>query len=307
MSPKVAPPPPDWLELPADLLVFVFDKVNTSMPDGALSGFALGRLVCKSWCRDITNDLSASLKSFVTRGHISLLRLHERFPNLRTLHVRYLLLTHDHFAIFHFRKLERIILDGPDVKLCVKVTTAVNEPIIQVFFENTSTNCPKCLPKALREWFDDYLSDFPQLPFDKKKLARADSNVPFRVKGVGRRVELDTPVLYQVLGVPQKPVGWDIVEYLQLLFHPSYVGERLPFIKQCHKVAVQYRSVEAYVQPNRAILSMVESTVQIGARVWVCGHHPWLPEFVEKYRNRTMVWTHCRRMSEARPSLLELD
>ncbi len=301
--PPPPPPPPNWLDLPDDLVVLVFKIVNRDMP-GSRLGYALGRKVCKDWCRAITDDLSASLESFQTGfRHISLLHLHRLFPNLKVLVVQYLWWTRDHYALFYFRKLDRLKVrtrtDNGVIWLAMDTTTEM----MQVSFGNWSIRCPKCLPQALREWYDDHLSDDPQFDYSSSKSARAISRVPFGVKGVGRRT--DTPILHQALGITHKPVGWDIGEELSLLIHPSQVGERLPFIQGCHKVAVEYTSVEEYVQPIRAIRGFVESTVLPGATVWVCGSYPYPKEdVIETYRGRTMIWTPNPRMHEARPALL---
>lgn len=282
--------PPDWLELPNDLLVYVFNIVNREVSeDNSLAGFALGRLVCKTWRQTITDELRASLKSFHGGGggtNLSFLRLYALFPNLRSLSV-YLYTTRDHYAIFYFRKLERIVLLGPYVQLFVETTANM----MQVFFANDSILCPKCLPEELSVWYDNYRAGNAQR--NRRKLALVRSKVDFRLKGAGARSKYDVPIVHQIFGVTHKPVDWDIIEYLQLLDHPCVVGERIPFITECTRVAVQYQPrtvIDYYIEPMHAIRNMIRTTILPGARVWVCGRYRDIPEDVEEtYEGRTLI------------------
>ncbi len=215
-----------WDQLPDGVIVAIFKYIPRQQ--------GTGRLVCRTWYTDITNDARQN-RRFLARNElrgncVSLLKVYELFPNLTDLRVD-LGSNTDPFALFLWTQLERVTIETKWKKIydhefqparVVVHTSEQNPEMMQLDYFNT--------------WEGLYGINEP--PQGECSLL-CNRGIEFGLKGVGQRDS--TPILHQVFGVNSKPEDWDAESDLAGVTNLFNVGERLPFFRVCNTVALELR------------------------------------------------------------------
>ncbi len=245
----------DWQSLYPEIVTKIFDFVPEER--------GTCRLVCRSWCHGI--NIGLVTLNLIGR-HVSLVRVHELFPNLKRLQVE-LPYNTEPYALFRWESLEQLYVRtewrtvfGHQFKPTkLSLIADLKAGMLQVQYIthspfSTCANADNVTEETKADWErnwelerSDYtLEDQENNPLGHFCTDMCIKGLEFGLKGAA--MLKGVPILHQAFGVDSKPDDWDAEVELVHGITPNTIHVNLPFFVDCIEASCLFDpGVERYV------------------------------------------------------------